>query len=94
MDRRTFLAFLQRLLKGGSEIRAVLSLTQLRKILEEQNAPEQYLRDIDRLLNAIPEAVTAAERMDFGERELEEAVRRAEDRRRWEASRNNYGRCG
>ena len=93
MNKDTLLAFMQRILEDGSNLKSSIALKQLSAILESQNADPSMINLVQQTLEAIPEAKKAAQNPVFTEEKLQTALRRAEDRRRREAAAIRQGRC-
>ena len=93
MNRETLLAFMQRILENGSGQKTILSLGQLRDILQTQNADREMIRLVEETLRSVPEAREAVREKTLTEEALQIAFRRADDRRRREAEAERQGRC-
>ncbi len=90
------LNYIQRILQTCSENKARLTLTELRRILDQLNTPRQQILLVNRAFENLPEAQSAV-RVAAGraltERDLEIAAQRGEERRRRERAMEDQGRC-
>ena len=93
MNKDTLLAFIQRILKNGSDLKSGIALKQLLTILESQNADPSMIKLVQSTLEGIPEAKEAAKAKILTEEMLQIAFRRAKDRRRREEEAARQGRC-
>ena len=95
MNKASLLLFMKRILESGSELKSSVSLKQLIKILEMQNADREMIRLVEETLESIPEAKDTASYHDpLKEEDLMIAIQRAKDRKRREEAMMNMGRCG
>lgn len=93
MNRKTLLAFMQRILENGSAQKSRAALNQLVAILAEQSADPEMVRLVHKTIEGLPEAKEAAKNQILTEETLQIALRRAEDRRRREEAAARQGRC-
>ena len=93
MNKDTLLAFIQRILENGSDLKSGMAINQLLTILESQNVDPSMIKLVRSTLEGIPEAKEAARSEVLTEEMLQIAFRRAEDRRRREEEAARQGRC-
>ena len=93
MDRKTLLAFAEKILSGSSEKKAMISLRQLQQILEEQGAPASERELLGKMLGGMPEMLEAPKNHVLTEEDIEIACRRATERRIREEAARYRGRC-
>ena len=93
MTGESLILFMKRILECGSDTKSEVSLNQLKKILEVQNADSELISLVTKTIDGLPEAKKAAKEVVFTEESLKIALRRAEDRKRREAEMASRGRC-
>ncbi len=96
MTDQELLAFMHRILRVSSVVKARLTLSQLREILAGQSCPQRQLRLLDQALRDLPESISVAKengKTQLTERDLDIASRRAADRRAREEEMASQGRC-
>ena len=98
LDEASLLRFIQRILLSSEKPRqSVLSLTQLKKIMEEQNCPPGLIRLIEQTIQGLlddPEVIReTAVGKGVSSRSLEDAVQRAHESRIRREMAERQGRC-
>ena len=93
MTKETLLLFIKRLLETGNDRQSILSLGQLKGILEAQGADPALIELAEIAIDAIPEAKHAAEEARFSEEHLRIAQLRAKERKERQARTTSMGRC-
>ena len=93
MDKNTLLIFAKRIFSSSSEAKAVMSLRQLKTLLEEQGAPRGDIALLDKMIASAPEMKAAANRATLTEADVEIADRRAKERQARDAAASYRGRC-
>ena len=93
MDKQTLLIFAKRIFNSGSLNKALLSLNQLKALLEEQGAPRDSIDLLKTMINSAPEMKDAATKPTLTEFDVEVAQRRANERKAREEAARAYGRC-
>lgn len=93
MDKKTLLIFARRIFNSSSEIKAMVSLRQLKALLEEQGAPKEDIAMLEKMIQSAPEMKKAAQKAVLTEADVEIAERRAKERRAREEAARRYSRC-
>ncbi|MBE5943238.1 MAG: hypothetical protein E7264_11985 [Lachnospiraceae bacterium] len=93
MDKKTLLIFAKRIFNSSSEIKAMVSLRQLKSLLEEQGAPKEDTALLEKMIQSAPEMKEAAQKATLTEVDVEIAERRARERKAREEAARNRGRC-
>lgn len=93
MDKKTLLIFAKRIFNSSSEIKAMVSLGQLKTLLEEQGAPKGDIALLEKMIQSAPEMKEAAQKAVLTEVDVEIAERRARERKAREEAARNRGRC-
>ncbi|MBO4326045.1 MAG: hypothetical protein J5950_02090 [Clostridia bacterium] len=92
MTEVALMAFINRILRNGSEEKARLSLLQLLEILRLQGADPEHIQLVRDASLSVKEARPAANRQIFVKQDLIAAIRASEKRRR-EEEMSSRGRC-
>lgn len=93
MDKKTLLIFAKRIFNSSSETKAILSLRQLKMLLEEQGAPIGDIALLEKMIQSAPEMKEAAQKAVLTEEDVEIAERRTKDRKAREEAARYRGRC-
>ena len=93
MDKKTLLIFAKRIFNSSSETKAMVSLRQLKTLLEEQGAPKGDIALLEKMIQSAPEMKEAAQKAVLTEVDVEIAERRAKERKAREEAARNRGRC-
>ena len=93
MDKQTLLIFAKRIFSSSSTAKAMASLNQLKRLLEEQGAPVADIALLTSMIRSAPEMKAMAQQPVLTERDVEIAERRAKEREDRERAARHYGRC-
>lgn len=93
MDKKTLLIFAKRIFNSSSKTKAMVSLCQLKTLLEEQGAPKGDIALLEKMIQSAPEMKEAAQKAVLTEVDVEIADRRAKERKAREEAARQYGRC-
>ena len=93
MDKKTLLIFAKRIFNSSSETKAMVSLRQLKTLLEEQGAPKGDIALLEKMIQSAPEMKEAAQKAILTEADVEIAERRARERKAREEAARYRGRC-
>lgn len=93
MDKKTLLIFAKRIFNSSSETKAMVSLRQLKTLLEEQGAPKGDIALLEKMIQSAPEMKEAAQKEILTEADVEIAERRANLRKIREEAARYRGRC-
>ena len=93
MDEKQFMIFLQRILENANNTKCMGALNQLKKILDEQKAPEQIIELLEAAIFAYPEAREVARSGMVNAEKIKIAKERAKARMAREAQMNHYRGC-
>lgn len=93
MDKKTLLIFAKRIFNSSSETKAMVSLRQLKTLLEEQGAPKGDIALLEKMIQSAPEMKEAAQKAVLTEVDVEIAERRAKERKDREEAARYRGRC-
>lgn len=93
MDKKTLLIFAKRIFNSSSENKAMVSLRQLKTLLEEQGAPKSDIVLLEKMIQSAPEMKEAAQKAVLTEVDIEIAERRAKVRKAREEAARYSGRC-
>ena len=75
MDKKTLLIFAKRIFNSSSENKAMVSLRQLKTLLEEQGAPKSDIVLLEKMIQSAPEMKEAAQKAVLTEVDIEIAER-------------------
>ena len=93
MDKKILLIFAKRIFNSSSENKAMVSLRQLKTLLEEQGAPKSDIVLLEKMIQSAPEMKEAAQKAVLTEEDIEIAERRAKERKAREEAARCRGRC-
>ena len=93
MDKKTLLIFAKRIFNSSSETKAMVSLRQLKTLLEEQGAPKGDIALLEKMIQSAPEMKEAAQKAVLTEVDVEIAERRSKERKAREEAARYRGRC-
>ena len=93
MDKKTLMIFAQRIFRSSSQEKAIISLRQLKKLLEEPGTDKNNLDLLDQMMESAPEMKAISGRILLTEEDVAIAVRRANERKAREAMATRFGRC-
>ena len=93
MDKKILLIFAKRIFNSSSENKAMVSLRQLKTLLEEQGAPKSDIVLLEKMFQSAPEMKEAAQKAVLTEEDIEIAERRAKERKAREEAARCRGRC-
>lgn len=93
MDKKTLLIFAKRILNSCSIDKSVISLRQLKTLLEEQGAPKDEIDLLVNMIQSVPEMKDAAKKAVLTEADVQIAARRARERKLREEAARYHGRC-
>ena len=93
MDKKTLLIFAKRIFNGSSTTKAMMSLRQLKTLLEEQGAPTGDMALLEKMIQSAPEMKEVSQKAVLTEIDVEVAERRAKERKAREEAARNRGRC-
>ena len=96
MEDRQLLDFIKRIVAASSQFKAGITLSQLERILDEQNAPSHQRRMVRRAIEDYPETYQIVKTLgeeSLTEQDMEIAAERAHLRRKRELELGQYGRC-
>lgn len=93
MDKKTLLIFAKRIFSSSSSSKAILSLRQLKTLLEEQGAPKGDIALLEKMIRSAPEMQEVVRKEVLTEADVEIADRRAKERKAREEAAAYRGRC-
>ena len=93
MSKAKLMKFIQQIIETGSMLKAGLALSELKNIMEQQNAEEELIQIVSMAIDSVPEAKKSLEKGYLTEEDLEIAHERAKARIAREEAARAHGRC-